>query len=252
MKKKKRTDMPNGIQSREFDHLIGNTDPDELKKRILDTPRDILDRWVEEISGNKPDPSQETEFVSASLCRYIDGDKNWGDDPRRVENLSRKRKPVATQEGDPEEGQEGELVDAEWQEEVTTHTQAETPEGEEAMTTKKNGKKIATKKITKKKSVPPKPEKIKKEKKESTRLSGKSSGLTRMAWFLDILRKNREAKLTDEKIDSMAIAEFGAENIPGEKKTFTAAHMRSWFVYCAKHDRGGVKKSETFTAHNKE
>jgi hypothetical protein len=258
MKKKgRRTDIPNGVRSREFEDLVSSTDPEELKIRISGTPRDILDRWVEEISGNKPDPSHETVFVADSLCRYIDGVNNWGDDPRRVENLNRKRKPVAEAEGGPDEaGEEGPIVDAEWQEpEVQTHTQAETPEGEEVMTAKKNGKKVAAKKAAEKKAVPPKPEKVKKEKvkkekTESSRLVGKTSGLTRMAWFLAVLRENREKKLSDEMIDASAIKEFGEENIPGDKKTFTAGHMRSWFVYCVKNGRGGIKKSETFTAHN--
>jgi hypothetical protein len=248
MKKKgRRTDIPNGTRSREFEDLLVSIGPDHLKGRIGNATRDVLDRWVEEIAGQKPDDTHENEFIAASLCRYIDGDKNWGDDPRRVENLNRKRKPVSTEEGSPEEQEEGPLVDAEWQEAVveTTHEQAETPEGVEAMTTKKNGKKVAAKKV-----VPPKPEKVKKEKTESTRAIGKTSGLTRVAWFLAVLRENREKKLSDETIDASAIKEFGEENIPGDKKTFTARHMRTWLTYCAKHGRGGLKKSETFTAHN--
>jgi hypothetical protein len=129
-----------------------------------------------------------------------------------------------------------------------SHTHTE----QEDVMKKGNGKALEAKKTNSKKadeiSIPPGKEM--KAKKESTRLVGKTTGMTRMAWFLDVLRKNREAKLSDEKIDAMAVKEFGTKNIPGENGTFSADHLRGWFTYCAKAGRGGVKKSETFTAHN--
>ena len=148
MKKKiRRADIPNGVRNSEFEDLLSTIGPDHLKGRIGNATRDVLDRWVEEIAGQKPNDTHDNEFVAASLCRYIDGDKNWGDDPKRVEYLNGKKTTVTTEEGNPSN------------QEHETHTQAETPEGEEIM--KKNGKtavKTPAKKNVKKaaKSVIPK------------------------------------------------------------------------------------------------
>jgi len=257
-KKAKRVDVPNGTRSSEFEDLLVSIGPDHLKGRISNATREVLDRWVEEIAGQKPDDTHDNEFIAASLCRYIDGDKNWGDDPKRVANLNRKRRVVAeAEEGNPDGPEEDPATEAEWKEEETTHGQAETPEGEKIMKTNGNGKVAAKtpaekngKKAVEKKSIPPKPEKVKKEKKASVHPVGKTTGSRRMAWFLDVLRNNGDAKLSDAKIDALAVKEFGAENIPGDKGTFSASHLRGWFIYCRKAGRGGVKKSDTFPEHN--
>ena len=238
------TDIPVRGMSREFENLIYSTDPDALKSRIIETPREVLDRWVEEISGNRPDETHDDAFVAAALCRYIDGDKNWGDDPRRVDNLSRKRK-ATTEEGN----------QAEQPEEITHAPAEDLPSQEE----EEMSKPIQKKKEATKKSTPPKKKKVSKppkspsEKKESTRLIGKTTGKTRMAWFLNALKENFTKKLSDEKIDTLAAHEFGLENIPGKKGTFCASHMRGSFNSYRKCGRYGLSMSDPeFLSYNKE
>lgn len=225
MKKKK--DVAVGVASGEFEDMLDELGPDVLKARVAITERGELDRWVGSIIGRTPHVSKDDDFVRASLCRYIDGDPNWGDDPTRVAGLGVKKK----------DGNQTEQRD-------DTHTQAETPEGEDAMTTKKNGNgnaPAAAKANGKKaveKSAPPKKEAAK-----SDRPLGKTTGMTRAAWFMDFIRGHKDNLPADEKILEKAVAEFG-DKVVGPGTSFTPAAMRSWWNTCCRRGTSGLTKKD--------
>jgi len=233
-------DIPVAERTREFEGLLESLGPDGLKERIATSPRDVLDKWVAELAGRAPHDSQPDDFVRASLGRGIDGDANWGDDPKRMEktNGNGGAPPPAPTDGTTEE---------------TTHTQGEAPEGEEVMTPKNGNGKKATEKTgkkatTKKMAPPPRPEKVKKEKK-GPKVFVKPDGTImtrpwgeRNAWFVKVFKANKVAKHSIDSIMKKAEKEFGKENVgrgawtPDRLVTALTEHAKKGMYGLSKED----------------
>jgi hypothetical protein len=271
------TDIPMAERTREFEGLLETIGPDNLKERIAASPRDVLDRWVAEIAGRPPHESHDDAFVATMLGRYIDGDKNWGDDPRRTPQEGEDKAPEAPV---PLQGDEAEAVGestapAEVEDTATAattpHTPAETPSKEEdAMekngtksnsadgktwvmpkATPKTGKKGSGKKTTAPKSVPPKkekiakPPKVKKEPKVMRKPDGtivKRPWGERTAFFVKLFKENKTAKLTGEQIMAKAAKEFGKENVG--KGAWTIEKLIPAMTEHAKKEMYGLTKAD--------
>ena len=212
-------------KTREFEDLLESIGAEGLKERVAGATRETLDKWVTELAGKPSNPAQPNDFVAASLGRWIDGVKNWGDPPPPQIVNGNKNTP----------------------EDATPHTQAETPSKEEdemkkgstATAAKKNGKKTITPK-----SVPPGKEKVKTEKKAGTLPVGKTTKKTRAAFILDLLIQNRKDKLSDAALLVKAQKEFGEDLVPGPSGTFTIAHQRGVANKDRVLGRRGLKKTE--------
>jgi hypothetical protein len=230
----RRNDIPKGtgidvVKANEFEMMLAKDGPDALKERVAKAARADLDRWVTELAGQSPHASHDNEFVAASLIRWIDGDKNWGDDPKRMEktNGNGGAPPPEPTEGTTEE---------------TTHEQAETPEGAEAMTTKK---KTTHKAVPPKKEKVAKPPKAKKEPKVMRKPDGtivKRPWGERTAWFVKAFKANKEAKLTGEQIMVKAAKEFGKDNVG--KGAWTLERLIEAMTTYAKKEQYGMEKSD--------
>lgn len=234
-KRTRRDDIPATTKTREFEDLLESLGADGLKEKVTSAPRDLLDKWVQELAGQTPHDSHPNEFVAASLCRWIDGDKNWGDDPKRMEKTS------GNGGAPPPEPTDGTT-------ETTTHTPAEgEPSTEEdEMTTKKNGKKT-----TAPKSVPPKKEKVAKtpKAKKEPKVMRKPDGTIvkrpwgeRTAFFVKLFKANKEAKLTGEQIMAKAEKEFGKENVG--RGAWTSDRLVTALTEHAKKEMYGLSKED--------
>jgi hypothetical protein len=180
----------------------------ELKAMLLNCRTIDLKRYVNEIAGQEPHPTQDDSSIIKHLCKWIDGDKNWMYAPNMPTNGT--RRPSADNN--------------------TAHTHEE-GEMKNTATAKKNGttkreiKKLievpkeATKTLKAKKGkVAPKVEA--KGKKANGKGMRKPDGTImlnpwseRTAWFRKAISEAKETKRTDEQIMSAAEKEFGKGNI---------------------------------------
>lgn len=190
----------------------------ELKAMLLDARSVDLRRYVFEIAGQEPHPSQDDSAIIKHLCKWIDGDKNWTYAPDMPKSTTR-RSSIEPTENTHEEG--------------TMKT----------ATAQKIETKKANVKATKVKVVES-DVKASKGKKASAHIVGKTTGKTRPQFLIDLIVANVKAKKTDAEMTAIAVKEFGAENIPGETGLYNIPRWRSGANYFRSTGKFGLKKSD--------
>jgi len=209
--------------------LRGMLTPANLKTALLNARTADLRRYVFEIAGKEPHPSQDDSSIIKHLCKWIDGDKNWTYAPGMPNTTTRRS---STDNQIEHTHKEGTMKTA-------TAKKIETKKGNVKATEKANVK-IVKSDVKSKAS------------KKTEHIVGKTTGKTRPQFLVDLIVSNVKAKKTDAEMLAIAQKEFGADNIPGETGLYNIPRWRSGANYFRTTGRYGLKKSDPkFVSYNK-
>jgi len=220
-KKEKKDETKSTLSILKLKELLSGPD---LKAMLLNARTVDLKRYVTEIAGKEPHPTQDDSAIIKHLCKWIDGDKNWMYAPNMPTTTTRRS---SINEDNAHTHKEGEMKN--------------TANAKKIETKKGNGKAAKTIKV---KVVKSDVKKSKAAKKGEGYIVGKTTGKTRPQFLVDLIVANVKAKKTDSEMLAIAQKEFGAENIPGETGLYNIPRWRSGANYFRSTGKYGLKKSD--------